>query len=400
MVGNERVVDRTEHIADPYHPVLVITGCWTDLNWHWREGRTLSTPLPHRLPPSASSSPIVSRVRDGGRASCSDIGAVISLLCKRQNLRQRVVATSCVFFRRFFAKNSYSAMDPFVVAVACIYVAAKAEESPVHIKSIVQEAIRSCYELGHTGFPSDNSSLAEMEFYLLEEMEFDLVIHHSYRSLVAIYQAVGVKTSAAASGEQQDADAAMDQFGVIGGLPSAEQVESGLVDDASDPSSLVDFDPQVLQMAWFVLNDTYKTDIPLMHPPYMIALAALWLALVLHTPSHRRISSSLAQMHDRRAVYQSHIAALLKAENAPPPNGLPTSPDPPSQDTLTFFATLNVSLPLLAEIIQDIISSYHLQATAASLVNDAPAMVKLLADMREKRRQDLLQSSPTIDRHT
>lgn len=303
-------------------------------------------------------------------------------MCKRQNLRQRVVATSCVFFRRFFAKNSYSAMDPFIVAVACIYVAAKVEESPVHIKSVVQEAVRTCFELGHTGFPSDNSSLAEMEFYLLEEMEFDLVIHHSYRSLVALHEAVGVKS---APGEEEETP--VEQFGVVKGLPSAEQVESGLGE--TQGFQLAEFDQQVLQMAWFVLNDTYKTDLPLMHPPYMIALAALWLGLVLHTASHRRISSTLTQMQEKRTAYDAQVSALLKDGSAPP-DGLPQPPEPPSQDTLTFFATLNVSIPLLAEIVQEIISNYHLQSASAALVTDAPKMVKLLADMRDKRRQDLV----------
>lgn len=312
-------------------------------------------------------------------------------MCKRQNLRQRVVATSCVFFRRFFAKNSYSAMDPFVVAVACIYVAAKVEESPVHIKSIVQEAVRTCYEIGHTGFPSDNSSLAEMEFYLLEEMEFDLIIHHSYRSLVAIYEAVGAKPSAS---NEEEGESLAEQVGVIKGLPSAEQLDSGLGDATAQANSteLVEFDQPVLQMAWFVLNDTYKTDIPLMHPPYMIALAALWLGLVFHTAAHRRIQSSVTQMQEQRMLYQARVSALLQDETSAPPNGLPPPPDPPSQDTLTFFATLNVSIPLLAEIVQEMISSYHMQSAAESLVNDAPKIIKLLTDMREKRRQDLVKA--------
>lgn len=40
--------------------------------------------------------------------------------------------------------------------------------------------------MGYRNFPNDNSSLAEMEFYLLEELEFDLVVFHPYRSLVSI----------------------------------------------------------------------------------------------------------------------------------------------------------------------------------------------------------------------
>jgi cyclin-C len=65
---------------------------------------------------------------------------VIAMLGKRLSLRQRVIATATVFFRRFYVKNLYCETDPFLVIAACCYVAAKAEESPVHIKNVVSES--------------------------------------------------------------------------------------------------------------------------------------------------------------------------------------------------------------------------------------------------------------------
>ena len=62
------------------------------------------------------------------------------MLSKRLTLRQRVIATATVFFRRFYVKNLYCETDPFIVIAACCYVAAKAEESPVHIKNVVSES--------------------------------------------------------------------------------------------------------------------------------------------------------------------------------------------------------------------------------------------------------------------
>lgn len=59
---------------------------------------------------------------------------------KKLGLKQRVTATATVFFRRFYLKNSYCETDPFIVIAACCYVAAKAEESPVHVKTVVTEA--------------------------------------------------------------------------------------------------------------------------------------------------------------------------------------------------------------------------------------------------------------------
>lgn len=61
-------------------------------------------------------------------------------LGKRLLLRQIPIATAIVFFRRFYLKNSYCETNPYLVLAACCLVAAKVEETPVHIKSVVTEA--------------------------------------------------------------------------------------------------------------------------------------------------------------------------------------------------------------------------------------------------------------------
>jgi len=70
---------------------------------------------------------------------CSCI-SVITKLGKKLGLRQRVIATATVFFRRFYLKNAYCETEPFLVVAACCYVAAKAEESPVHIRTVLMDA--------------------------------------------------------------------------------------------------------------------------------------------------------------------------------------------------------------------------------------------------------------------
>jgi cyclin-C len=65
------------------------------------------------------------------------LSIVISKLGKKLQLGQRVIATATVFFRRFYLKNSYCETDPFLVVTACCYVASKAEETPVHVKTVV-----------------------------------------------------------------------------------------------------------------------------------------------------------------------------------------------------------------------------------------------------------------------
>ena len=61
-------------------------------------------------------------------------------ICKRLGLRQQVLATAIVFFRRFYLRNAYCDTDPALVAATCCYLAAKAEETPVHVKTAASEA--------------------------------------------------------------------------------------------------------------------------------------------------------------------------------------------------------------------------------------------------------------------
>lgn len=77
------------------------------------------------------------------------------------------------------------------MATACVYVAAKVEETPVHIRNVVQQACKLWAEQGYYDFSSDITTLAEMEFYLLEDLQFHLVVYHPYRSLITIAGAVG-----------------------------------------------------------------------------------------------------------------------------------------------------------------------------------------------------------------
>lgn len=52
------------------------------------------------------------------------------------------VATSMVFFHRFYAKHSFAEHDRFEVAVACLLLAAKTEESPKKLTLVIQECHR------------------------------------------------------------------------------------------------------------------------------------------------------------------------------------------------------------------------------------------------------------------
>ena len=96
----------------------------------------------------------------------------------------------------------------------------------------------------------------------------------------------------------------------------------------------------------FLLNDTYRTEVHLLYPPHIIALAALYIGFTLSsmTPATRSRSAS-SQMQTALGMSSAEINAALS---------LPSPPDSAS----AFLASFQVSLPLLMACVQDIIVLY------------------------------------------
>ncbi|EGU12534.1 hypothetical protein RTG_01063 [Rhodotorula toruloides ATCC 204091] len=298
-------------------------------------------------------------------------------ICKRLNLRQQVVATAVVYFRRFYLRNSYCETDPALVAAACCYVAAKAEETPVHVKSAVGEAKVVFNDMGLVSFTSDHHRLAEMEFYLLEELDFHLIIFHPYRALI---QLCGRDGGANAAGEE-------------GRL---------------NKDKMLEMDDTTLQMSWcvsvrsfsqfvkltifgmcavvsehrFIINDTFRSSLCLVHPPHLIAVAAIYLAFALQPPasaaaqilppsasasSGRSADASRPGGPATRTRRQSQDAsnnpssALTTTTSSGPKSSSSAAPDP-----ITFLASLAIDQSLVLEIVQEIVSLYELWAQLES----------------------------------
>lgn len=162
---------------------------------------------------------------------------LIVKLGRRLNVRQVALATAEVYLVRFLVRVSLREVNIYLLATTCLYVACKIEECPQHIRLIVSEARNLWPEY----IPQDIGKLAEFEFYLIEEMDMYLVLHHPYKSLIQIKDFLDANSS---------------QFGFKIGK-----------DD--------------LQHAWSLLNDSYITDLHLLFPPHTIALAAIYISIVL-----------------------------------------------------------------------------------------------------------------------
>ncbi|CDQ91472.1 unnamed protein product [Oncorhynchus mykiss] len=94
-------------------------------------------------------------------------------------------------------------------------------------------------------FPYRMNHVLECEFYLLELMDCCLIVYHPYRPLLQYVQDMG----------QED---------------------------------------MLLPLAWRVVNDTYRTDLCLLYPPFMIALACLHVACVVQQKDARQWFAELS----------------------------------------------------------------------------------------------------------
>ncbi len=137
-----------------------------------------------------------------------------------------------------------------------------------------------------------------MEFYLLEELDFNMIIYHPYRSLMTLAQDLGTKN-----------------------------------DD--------------VQWAWYIINDSYRTDMCLLYPPHVIAAAALYLQIALKggaqyddysltTTTNNASSSGVAGGVTTRGAKRG------AANNNPNNNSINETPK--VNDIRLWFAQLNVDL--------------------------------------------------------
>lgn len=152
----------------------------------------------------------------------------IGRLAPHVKVRQRVVATAVAYMRRVYTKKSMTEYDPRILAPTCLYLASKAEESTVQARLLVFYT-RKLY--ADEKYRYEIKDILEMEMRILEALNYYLVVFHPYRALSQL-------------------------------LPDA-----GMTD--------------ATQICWGLVNDTYKMDLILIHPPHFIALACIYVASVL-----------------------------------------------------------------------------------------------------------------------
>ncbi|KAH6870866.1 G1/S-specific cyclin-C [Coprinopsis sp. MPI-PUGE-AT-0042] len=216
-----------------------------------------------------------------------------------------------------------------------------------------------------------------MEFHLVSDLQSDLVVYHPYRTLLALCKTSSrEETSDGEEGEEGE----QEEAGELSTSAAGTGVEQGARYWATGEGKLV-LSKEALQIAWSIINDTYRSELCLLYPPHLIAVAAIYLTFILHPPKRSKNKESdenKPQPHRSSRQASTHTTKATVSKN----------PDP-----ITSLAQLNVSLPLIATISQEIIAMYTLWYKEENPA-DAPSASGLSGSSSKKRQRSAL-DSPT-----
>ncbi|CAI5473943.1 unnamed protein product [Closterium sp. Yama58-4] len=190
----------------------------------------------------------------------------LAVLAHRLNLRQRQahrLSPPPWTASHHLAPKSFAEVDPRLAAPAALYVAAKAEECTVQAVKLVHRMKSHACMCGHGAMGYEVKDVLAMEMRLLQALSFNLIVFHPYRPLTTRY---------------------------LEDVSRALNLSANVKEDFA-------------QMAWSMVNDSFKTDLSLCHPPFIIALACIHLvALMRHQPLLPWLEGLRVDVHRVRAV--------------------------------------------------------------------------------------------------
>ncbi|KAI0966018.1 cyclin domain-containing protein [Xylaria arbuscula] len=235
-------------------------------------------------------------------------------LGKRLGVRQQALATAQTYLKRFYCTVEIRRTNPYLVLATALYLACKMEECPQHIRLVVSES-RALWPVDTVSL--DIPRLGECEFFMISEMHSQLIIHQPYRTLTSL-----------------QSDLFLSQ------------------DDAN--------------LALSIVNDHYMTDLPLLYPPYTIALTAILLALVLRPNSPGGTASNMAAataaLAQAQAQAQTRTASSNSGQNTAAVSDKDRQQDPrlnKVQRYARFLTESNVDIEGMVDCTQELISFYE-----------------------------------------
>lgn len=107
----------------------------------------------------------------------------IQALGEQLKVKQQVISTAIVYFKRFYMRNSLRNIDPLLLAPTALFLASKVEEFGVisnsRLISTCQTVLKNKFSYAYSQeFPYRINHVLECEFYLLEMMVRSYTQHY------------------------------------------------------------------------------------------------------------------------------------------------------------------------------------------------------------------------------
>ncbi|XP_031633394.1 cyclin-K-like [Contarinia nasturtii] len=158
----------------------------------------------------------------------------------RMALGHQTIATSAIYFHRFYMFQTFQEFPRYVTASCCLFLAGKVEETPKKCRDIIATARSILTDPRFQAFSEDlrkaKDEIMTLEKILLKIIKFDLEIEHPYNFLLSYAKCL--------KGDKEKLQ-------------------------------------QIVQMAWNFMNDSLSTTVCLQWEPEIIAVAMIHLACKL-----------------------------------------------------------------------------------------------------------------------
>uniref|UniRef100_A0AAV1UJ25 Cyclin-like domain-containing protein n=1 Tax=Peronospora matthiolae TaxID=2874970 RepID=A0AAV1UJ25_9STRA len=150
----------------------------------------------------------------------------------RLRVRQIIIYTAIIFYRRFYLTQSFVNFDPHLVVGTVFFLASKVEESQLSlttVTSVLHHYTSNGVDEDESMYTFQDKDILECEFHVIEALQFDLILHHPFPSLLQL----------------------LDEF---------------------------DIHEECLHLAWQLVQYSYRTHIIILYPPFMVAYAAAYIS--------------------------------------------------------------------------------------------------------------------------
>ncbi|XP_031477706.1 uncharacterized protein LOC116248843 isoform X2 [Nymphaea colorata] len=122
----------------------------------------------------------------------------------RLELPQTTIGTAIILCHRFFVHRSHACHDRFLIATASLFLAAKSEETPCPLNTVLKAAFEICHKQGLSlppyllsldWFEEYRERVIGAEHIILTTLDFELGVQHPYGPLTSVLNKLGLTKS-------------------------------------------------------------------------------------------------------------------------------------------------------------------------------------------------------------